>query len=262
MTKHQGFWLHSFFSISSCLLLLTPTPLFAWSKTGHHIIVQIARQYMPSSVSDSVQKYLGAMSFEDASIWMDDVKYKKGFTNMKTWHYVNIEKDQTYVASESPNIINQLQLALYNLTAHKGDKITVQFNLKVLFHLLGDLHQPLHVGYGYDRGGNDTEVMYFKRSTNLHYVWDDLIIKTGNISAESCLKLAKTLPLESKIDFDSSMILLWANESRLLLDKVYTISDNYIAHAYINRNVPIIELQLLKAGIRTAELLKQVFSQN
>ena len=136
----------------------------------------------------------------------------------------------------------------------------MQFNLKVLFHLLGDLHQPLHVGYGYDRGGNDTDVMYFKRSTNLHYVWDDLIIKSGKISAESCLRLAKTLPLESKIDFDSDMILLLANESRLLLDKVYTISDNYIAYAYINRNVPIIELQLLKAGMRTAELLKQVFS--
>ena len=55
------------------------------------------------------------------------------------------------------------------------------FNLKVIFHLIGDLHQPLHTGYASDRGGNTKSVRYFNKSTNLHYVWDELIIKSEKI---------------------------------------------------------------------------------
>jgi hypothetical protein len=241
------------------ILFVCSAKLSAWSKQGHHIIAQIAKSYMSQPLIDSVQKYLGAMSFEDASTWMDDVRKTPGMAYLKTWHYVNIEKDASYVATDTPNLINQLQLAIKNLQSKNRNAETINFNLKILFHLLGDLHQPLHIGYVSDRGGNDTEVKYFKRTENLHHVWDDLIIQSENISTQSCLALAKTLPLSIKSNQAINDIIPWANESRLLLTNVYNITDNYIAHAYINRNVPIIEIQLLKAGMRLAEVLNAVF---
>jgi hypothetical protein len=47
--------------------------------------------------------------------------------------------------------------------------------LKFLIHFTADLHHPLHVGNIGDRGGNDTQVRFFERASDLHRVWDSLI---------------------------------------------------------------------------------------
>src|SRR5690554_7846576 len=48
--------------------------------------------------------------------------------------------------------------------------------LMILVHLVGDVHQPLHVGNGKDRGGNDVKVSWFGENSNLHKIWDSEII--------------------------------------------------------------------------------------
>ena len=47
-----------------------------------------------------------------------------------------------------------------------------RFALRFLVHLVGDLHQPLHVGDNHDPGGNDTQMRCFTRGSNMHRVWD------------------------------------------------------------------------------------------
>ena len=54
--------------------------------------------------------------------------------------------------------------------------------LKFLVHFIGDMHQPLHVGRGEDRGGNSIRVRWFGESRNLHSVWDSAIIASENLS--------------------------------------------------------------------------------
>ncbi len=44
--------------------------------------------------------------------------------------------------------------------------------LKILTHLLGDLHQPLHLGHASDRGGNEVKIKFFDNETKLHSAWD------------------------------------------------------------------------------------------
>src|SRR3989344_7221750 len=137
--------------ISLLLAFVTPKPSFAWGKTGHNIVAQIAKANLEPGVLDSVQKYLGTMSFEDASTWMDDVRKDTSLNYMKPWHYVNVEKDKTYVKNSNPNIINELEVVIGTLNNRSGKKKEdINFALKQLFHLVGDLHQPLHVGYGVD----------------------------------------------------------------------------------------------------------------
>ena len=48
--------------------------------------------------------------------------------------------------------------------------------LRFVVDLVGDLHQPLHVGENHDKGGNDLQVRWFDRGSNLHRVWDSGII--------------------------------------------------------------------------------------
>jgi hypothetical protein len=57
--------------------------------------------------------------------------------------------------------------------------------MRYLIHLVGDVHQPLHVGNGYDRGANWCNVKYkigegekaSYKSTNLHSFWDSVMVE-------------------------------------------------------------------------------------
>ena len=76
--------------------------------------------------------------------------------------------------------------------------------IKWLVHLVGDLHQPLHVGNGKDRGGNDIKVKWFGDDTNLHEVWDEKLFDLQNLSYT---EYAHFLNLE----FDESTCLKWSS---------------------------------------------------
>jgi len=82
--------------------------------------------------SDSLSHYLGEESFEEASVWMDQMRRQSGYAYLNSWHYVNFEKDQTFVQSRKPNIITRVQLAIHNLRVKNDDYETTQFNLKIL----------------------------------------------------------------------------------------------------------------------------------
>ena len=51
-----------------------------------------------------------------------------------------------------------------------------RFALRFLVHLVEDLHMPLHVGENHDKGGNNLQVRWFDRGSNLHRVWESGII--------------------------------------------------------------------------------------
>ena len=54
--------------------------------------------------------------------------------------------------------IRKCQRSPFNPNASKKDKV---FYLRILVHLIGDLHQPMHVGRAEDRGGNSVIVQWF-----------------------------------------------------------------------------------------------------
>ncbi|EMS46503.1 Nuclease S1 [Triticum urartu] len=74
---------------------------------------------------------------------------------------INNYTDQLYTYGDSPK-------SSYNLTE----------SLMFLAHFVGDVHQPLHVGYEEDEGGNTIMVRWYRRKANLHHVWDVSIIDT------------------------------------------------------------------------------------
>jgi hypothetical protein len=63
--------------------------------------------------------------------------------------------------------------------------------LKFLVHFLGDMHMPLHLT-GRDRGGNSDKVLFDGRVTNLHSLWDSLLIAKGIRTVPS--KYSRPLP--------------------------------------------------------------------
>jgi len=103
------------------------------------------------------------------------------------------------------------------------------------------------------------KLKYFGKESNLHKVWDDQMIQTGKVDFEMCLKLANSLPSFEKENFLESNVYNWAMESRQLLTKVYSIQNNAISLDYFNQNLPLLELQLLRAGWRLAGVLNSIY---
>lgn len=48
--------------------------------------------------------------------------------------------------------------------------------LSFLTHFMGDAHQPMHICFSIDRGGNSFVVSWYGNCTNLHSTWDSKII--------------------------------------------------------------------------------------
>ncbi len=248
--------------LAAAILVSLPHNLFAWGKKGHGIVAEIAFTMLDSNTKTAVYKYLGATTIEQASTWMDEVRSDHRYDYMKTWHYVNVEKGSEYIPNKDANVINALNNAIDEL-GHK-DKLpdsVIKTDLMVIFHLVGDMHQPLHVGYGTDKGGNDIRANYLTHPSNLHKIWDTEIIESEAITTDQCLALYKDLSKKEIAKLKDVNIEVWMQEPRALLPNVYDFNtqENNIDQAYIDKNKKIIEQQLLIAGIRLSAVLEKVF---
>lgn len=246
-------------------MLASPIKSYSWGRKGHEIVAEVAFHYLRDSTKSEVLHYLGKTSIEDAANWMDEMRSNDYYNYMKTWHYVNIEKGESYTPSViDRNILIILNSAIAELRNYKTMKDKdVRERLYYIFHLIGDLHQPLHVGYGIDKGGNTINVsfMFKNRGSNLHRVWDTDIIEQKNIQLENVLQVEKKYTPEELKSLEQIKIMEWTNESRSLLDSVYAFKENFLDPEYVEKNTPVIESQLFLAGIRLTAILEKIFSQ-
>ena len=233
---------------------------FAWGRTGHHIIAEIAQLIMNEDAKENVQRYLGTTSFEEASVWMDEMRSEGMYDYMKPWHYVDLEKGESYVPDDGDNLIDRLTIT-YNELQNKDSLSTetIHTDLRILFHLVGDLFQPLHVGYPQDKGGNLFQVSLNGTGTNLHAVWDRDIIEDENITLDDCMELYRLLSPARISQIKKTSFVEWMYQNRKLLDQAYP-PGHKIDNLYLEKNKRIVEWQLVYAGINLDNVLETLFS--
>ncbi|GEP49823.1 endonuclease [Flavobacterium noncentrifugens] len=240
------------------ITLLAVTKSFAWGEKGHSLVAEVAFHYLDDKTKATIMSYLDGMNIEDAANWMDAIKTDPKNKYMSPWHYVNFEKGSAVVETSGDNILFVLDKTISELkNRQKLSKDEIKTRILYLFHLIGDLHQPLHVGYASDKGGNNYQLNYKGKGTNLHSFWDSGIIKERNITLQDCLDAKQYSPAELKA-LQKTDVVAWAVESRSFLDGVYN-TGNKVNDGYVDTNSPIIEVQILKAGIRLAGTLESVF---
>ena len=247
----------------SVALILKATASFGWGVVGHTMVADIAASYLNPGVKDSVQKYLGTMTFGEAATWMDDVRSDHSYDYMKKWHYADVEKDKTYVKTSEKNAVNEIEKVIGELgNKSKLSKTQINTDLKILFHLVGDLHQPLHCGYADDKGGNGIQVEFNGQKSNLHSVWDSKMIDYKlQVVKQQVLELNNKLTDADKKKYEKIDVEEWYAESRANLPQVYDFKNGEITEDYINKSLPIIEKQILIAGIRLASVLNETFKK-
>lgn len=245
--------------LTALLLLLAASSSFAWGRKGHTMVAQIAYSRLNEATKNNINSYLDGMTLEEAANWMDDIKSDKKTAFMKPFHYANFPKGTKAADHDGGNIVSILNTAILDLG--KKDKMTreeIRTSVLFLFHLVGDLHQPLHVGYGNDKGGNTVQLHYKTRGTNLHSFWDSGIIQDQNISLSDCINAVKYSPEELK-QMKTLNVVAWSEESRSFLDQVYDYKNPKVGEKYVADSSKIIESQIQKAGIRLAMVLDLFF---
>lgn len=251
-------WILAFFLTCFCKSQL----LWAWGPQGHKLIVQIARSQLDNNIVETVNYYLNGTSWDDAACWMDEVQSNSKYDYMKPWHYVNVEKDKTYVQTKEQNVVTKLEFCIRMIQYRSlQSEEAIKETLKILFHLIGDIHQPLHCGYEEDKGGNNVHLYLVQKETNLHKLWDSEIIREKKIDMWYCAKalIAMNLTNQKRMEMEKIDVIKWMNESRSLLPEVYKVGTGKVDQKYIDSSAPIVEGQLIKAGLRLAAILKQYF---
>ena len=182
------------------------------------------------------------------------------FKKYAPWHYVNMPLDENYHESnKNPkgDIIQAINKCIEVLKEKNSTQEMKSFHLKYLVHLIGDIHQPLHVGRFEDRGGNDIKLNFLGNNSNLHSVWDTRIIEYFTVDYKS---LANELMGKKKVQVSLNPI-DWTNESKQEVKKIYSkiIGVDTISLDYVNKNFPLIKNQLHKAGLTLANILNNIF---
>ncbi len=235
---------------------------FGWGRKGHHIIVDVAQSIVNKSTNDSIAKYLADETWQAASIWMDELRGNSQFDYMRKWHFVNMEKTESYspIIENGDNVVNQLDIAISNLKNRRNltpDQVTL--NIKVLFHLMGDLHNPLHVGYGYDRGGNDVKVIFNEKTYSLHRIWDTEIIEAKQTTQSDIMdRLQKTKKRKLKRLAKGSAP-KWLADPRSALPVVYSLTTDTVTTQYLEQGNPVAANLLFLGGVRLGVTLNDIF---
>src|SRR5690606_1101408 len=137
--------------------------------------------------------------------------------------------------------------------------------LGFLVHLVADLHQPLHVGYEEDRGGNDIRVRWEGGDSNLHRVWDSQLLDASGLSwpalARRLAQRSQALDARERGAIAEAAPEDWLTEGLRLRREVYDPASDRgnLGTAYVRRFGPVAEEQLMKAGLRLAAVLNELF---
>jgi hypothetical protein len=235
---------------------------YSWGPTGHRVTGYIAEKYLNKKAKREIDRILNGQSLAMASTWMDEVRSDSTYDYTSDWHWVTIPDGENYekaVKNKNGDVIQTIERIIKELKSHKLSAKQEADNLRMLIHLVGDIHQPLHVGKGDDRGGNNIKIMWFRVDSNLHRVWDSDMIDDTKLSYTELAESLDDPSIAELQQWKKSSVKDWANESVELRRKVYEYKTEKFGYEYAYRNFPIVRARLLQAGVRLGMILNEIY---
>jgi hypothetical protein len=268
-----------FAAAAAAAIAFVPTPAFAWGKTGHRVVAALADAQLSGLARAHIREIIGsAETLDEAATWPDEMRSAPGQFWQKTstpFHYVTLNGivyDHAPPESDALEALRQYTATLRDPNASLADK---QLALRFVVHLVGDLHQPLHVGKCCDKGGNEVKVKWFGKDTNLHSVWDSSLVDDEQLSfTELTAKLQRHTSNEDVIRWWDINPRDWISESGQIRETVYPsmppkgAKDKKgqsavpeLSYGYVYKFTPVVEMRLKQAGVRLAAYLNAVYAE-
>lgn len=267
-------------------LCLAAPPALAWGRTGHKVVCLLAYEALTDETRAKVDALIALdpefPHFTDSCNWADSPRKRPSD------HYMNIARatrpgEIADCGDADKCVLSAIEEDYRILADNAAPPERRLIALKFLGHWVGDIHQPLHVSFADDRGGNDIKTRGLCRGT-LHGAWDGCIIAraVGEDAAAIAAFVRKKAAAAS--EFRSDAPRQWANESYAIAlasstgycfqtdetcdysnaQKIYEEGAakrvEEIGQAYIDRNKGAAEKQLARAGARLGALINAALS--
>jgi hypothetical protein len=266
MNKPASRFLRKTFFVA--VILLFSHVAFCWGLTGHRVVAEIAQQHLSKKAKAELRKLIGKETLAWWANWPDFIKSDSTWNHASPWHYVDLPGHMTkddFITElkklPGKNLYTQIQAMQAQLKDKSLPAEQRRTALKFLIHLVGDLHQPLHVGRDEDQGGNKIVAYWFGEKTNLHAVWDSKFIESQEYSYTEYAKLLDIASDNQVKAWQSSSLEDWFYESHVMADSIYDASptESKLSYKYNYQFQDVLNQQLLKGGLRLAALLNQTF---
>lgn len=251
-------------SILLLLSLAVVLPAWSWGPTGHRATGLIAEQYLSAKAKKRIALILQQESLAMVSTWMDDIRSDSTYNYAVEWHYTTIPEGKHYSDVETNpdgKVVMMIEKFVMELKAGKLTGKQEREYLKMLIHLVGDIHQPLHVGKPGDRGGNDVKVKWFRNDSNLHRVWDSEMIDDSKLSYTELAQFLIRPDKNVMMQWQAASVRDWAQESMTYRSQVYDIGNGNLGYPYSYKYFSIAKLRMLQAGIRLAGVLNDIYGK-
>jgi hypothetical protein len=268
-----------FVTAAAAAIALIPSPALAWGKTGHRVVAAIADAQLSGLARAHIKEILGsAESLDEAANLPDEMRSAPTQFWQKTatpWHYVTLNGvlyDHAPSEGDALEALQRYTATLRDPNANLADK---QLALRFIVHLVGDLHQPLHVGKCCDKGGNEVKVKWFGRDLNLHSVWDSALVDEEQLSfTEMTAKLQRHISNDDVIAWWDINPRDWISESAQIRETLYPTTPPKgakgkkgepavpeLSYAYVYKFTPVMEQRLKQAGVRLAAYLNAIYAE-
>lgn len=253
------------------LTLLLPAKVHGWGFEGHEYIGETAYHYLTPEARQWVDEHLKRLDEESlatATTWADRVRTTEEGRLLGPLHFANIPPQYSEIDMQRDCPRRRCVVGaafdaldvLFDPTASPDEQAD---QLRKFTHWITDLHQPLHLGFARDRGGNDTPVRMDGEQLNLHLVWDVHLVRLVELPSPE--QLTELFPLNEQDTEDKDWYQafeLWANESnQFAREFAYADVDTgrnnnpELSDEYIENAIAVIEHQIIHAAQRMARII-------
>ncbi|WP_299823571.1 S1/P1 nuclease [uncultured Pontibacter sp.] len=250
------------------LMVYLPSQAMAWGMLGHRIVGEIADRHLSKKARKNIQQILGNETVAMASNWADFIKSDPAYDYLGSWHYINVKPGVTLdqfsssiMQDTSTNIHTKLNMMVAELKKKDLPQAKKEMYLRLVIHMVGDIHQPMHAGRPEDLGGNRVRLTWFNTPTNLHRVWDEQLIEYQQLSYTEYATVLNHVSKNQRNTWQQAPVSTWIYESYQIADKLYegVKPEDKLSYRYNFDHVNTLNDQLLKGGVRLAGLLNEIF---
>ncbi|NIM35361.1 MAG: S1/P1 Nuclease [Hydrotalea flava] len=251
------------------ILFYVPLTSMAWGMLGHRVVGQIAESYLTPKAAAAIKDILGNETMALASTWADFVRSDHEYDYISPWHYINVADNLTqeelnaYLAQDTiADAYTKINFLANELKRKDLSKDVKKMYVRLLIHIVGDVHQPMHVSREEDAGGNKIKVFWFGQPTNLHSVWDDKLISSEQLSYTEYTNAINYTNKAQRQAWMQQPISQWIYDSYVIAQKLYAevkAPDQKLSYRYVYDHIQTANEQLLKGGVHLAGLMNQIF---
>ena len=250
-----------------CCWLFAAGNAFGWGQKGHDVTAYIAECHLTPAAAARIDSVLGGHSPVYYANWLDNASHTTEYAYSRTWHYLNIDEGETLESmprNPKGDVLTAIDSIVERLKAGWMTPEQEAVDLRMLIHLVGDLHCPMHTGRLSDLGGNKRPVLFFGRKTNLHSVWDTSLPDAAHKwSYTEWQQQLDRLDAERTACTQAGTPRDWRLETQAICQEIYdfTPEGTKISYDYIAKYAPVIERQFLRGGLRLARLLNEIYGE-